>query len=620
LRSGHQAAHGRVTARGVEWARRRVAVVAGVATVAGMLMAVPAQADSGLAVPVPIETSTTVTPTTLTPTTVTPTTMAPTVPAPDAVTVMVTPASRPDPYEADTVGDPAQDQLNAIQRAVTTEIVGDRVALLGDVQKDVPAVSGVIAAVSPDELAVLRAQTDLVVTPNAPVSVEDVSLASAPRAPSAVFPQTTGATTLWNNGVDGSGVTVAVLDTGIARLPDFGHRLIGGVDLSGEGNAFQDSYGHGTFVAGLIASNGVSSNRMYMGEAPRANLVSVKVAGATGVTDIATVISGINWVVSHRDQYGIRVLNISLGAIPTTSTVLNPLDQAVETAWQAGIAVVASAGNSGPFNGTIVSPGDDPLAITVGSLDDVGLTNPSAAEAATFSSVGPTNIDGWFKPDLVTSGRSVVSLRAPGSTIALANPSASVGTANFVGSGTSFSAAITSGAAALIIQAAADGSGPGSARSLTPDEVKAQLLGTATAGPVGNPMVDGHGALNVLSAVIHPGLELTQTVPRVATRVGSTVILRTTWLGSSWNGSSWNGSSWNGSSWNGSSWNGSSWNGSSWNGSSWNGSSWNGSSWNGSSWNGSSWNGSSWNGSSWNGSSWNGSSWNGSSWNGSSWS
>jgi serine protease AprX len=500
--------------------------------------------------------------------------------------------------------------------------------------------------VTPAELAVLQSNPDVVVTPNVPVAMADASLGSgllstvtstvgtvvsglsattpvatlAPtRAPAAVFPQLTGATTLWSKGFDGNGVTVAVLDTGITKSPDLKH-VIGGVDFSGEGNPYQDSYGHGTFVSGLIAGAGASSHGQYMGEAPNANLVAVKVAGATGMTDVATVIKGINWVVNNADKYKIRVLNMSLGAIPVTSSVLNPLDQAVETAWQAGIVVVVSAGNSGPFNGTILSPGDDPLAITVGSLDDTGSTDPTQATSTSFSSVGPTNPDGWFKPDLVTSGRSVVSLRAPGSTIDITNPTAQVGKNNFVGSGTSFSAAITSGAAALEIQSSSKwGIKGGGQFPITADQVKAQLLGTTTAGPVGNPLVDGHGALNVLNAASNPGLQLTQVVPTTPTRMGATVNLHDTWLGSSWNGSSWNGSSWNGSSWNGSSWNGSSWNGSSWNGSSWNGSSWNGSSWNGSSWNGSSWNGSSWNGSSWNGSSWNGSSWNGSSWNGSSW-
>jgi serine protease AprX len=589
--------HGRAAARGVEWAHRRVALVASVVTVASLAMAAPVYADGG-------DTAA----------------QAGAAAVSDPITVLVTPAHRPDPYTSNDVGDPAAALVDASQRAATTDAVGGIVADDGVASSDLPAVSGVVAQVSPDQLAALQAEPGLVVTPNAPVAVEDASFPSAVRAPAAVFPQTTGATTLWNKSVDGADVTVAVLDTGITKLPDFGSRLVGGVDLSGEGNPYKDSYGHGTFVAGLIAGNGASSHGLYKGEAPNAKLVAVKVAGASGVTDLATVISGINWVVAHRDQYGIRVLNISMGAIPTQSTVLNPLDQAVETAWQAGIAVVVSAGNSGPFNGTILSPGDDPLAITVGALDDGGLTDPYSATATTFSSAGPTNVDGWFKPDLVTSGRSVVSLRAPGSTIDKAYPSARIGTANFVGSGTSFSAAITSGAAALLIDGANDNSTKGKGKELTSDEVKAQLLGTTLPGPVGNPMVDGHGALNVLGAVMLPGLELTQTVPTVATPVGTDVDLYTTWALSSWNGSSWNGSSWNGSSWNGSSWNGSSWNGSSWNGSSWNGSSWNGSSWNGSSWNGSSWNGSSWNGSSWNGSSWNGSSWNGSSWNGSTWS
>ena len=558
-RSGSLEATGRrrqpVLARGVEWARPSFAFAATLTTAVGFLVASPQVTGQAMADPVG-----------------------------QSVTVLVTATNTDTSSKAEGV------------RAVQTDVVRTKVARQGHVVGDLAAAGGVVADVTPAQLADLQAQPDLVVTPNASVSVNDTSF-TATRAPAAVFPQTTGASQLWAKGIDGTGETVAVLDTGIDRLPDFGKRLIAGVDLSGEGNPFQDSYGHGTFVAGLIAGNGASSKNVYKGEAPGANLVAVKVAGATGVTDLATVISGINWVVAHRDQYSIDVLNISLGAIPTTSTVLNPLDQAVETAWQAGITVVASAGNSGPFNGTIVSPGDDPLVITVGAIDDNGSTDPTAATATTFSSVGPTNIDGWFKPDLVTSGRSVVSLRAPGSTIDTLYPSAQIGKANFVGSGTSFSTAITSGAAALVKQANQNPtklkilSPP---KTLTPNEIKAQLLGTTSPGPVGNPMVDGHGALNVLQAASQPGLELTQIAPSVPTPVGTSVDLGTTWNGSSWNGSSWNGSSWNGSSWNGSSWNGSSWNGSSWNGSSWNGSSWNGSSWNGSSWNGSSWNGSSW--------------------------
>ena len=465
---------------------------------------------------------------------------------------------------------------------------------------DLSSVGVATAQLSQSQASSLAAVPGVTVTPNLTVKVQG-TVGSSGRAPAAVFPEQTGASQLWNQGDTGQGVNVAVLDTGITPLPDFAGRLVDGVDLSGGNNPWNDQYGHGTFVAGLIAGDGASSGGQYMGEAPGACLVSVKVAGASGNTNLATVIAGVGWTIAHASVDNIRVLNMSLGYIPQTSTVLNPLDQAVERAWEAGITVVVSAGNSGPGNGTILSPGDDPLVITAGAVDDGGQTDPSADTMTTFSSAGPTNPDGWFKPDLVTSGRSVVSLRDPGSTIDVQNPSARVGSANFVGSGTSFSSAITAGAAALLLSADP---------SYTPNTVKGTLLGTTTQGPVGNPFVDGHGILDVAAAVASPALTLTQTPPTSATAMGSTVQLAVSGASSSWNPANWSGSAWNGSAWNGSAWNGSAWNGSAWNGSAWNGSAWNGSSWEGSAWNGSAWNGSAWNGSAWNGSAWNGSAWN----------
>jgi serine protease AprX len=253
--------------------------------------------------------------------------------------------------------------------------------------------------------------------------------------------------------------------------------------------------------------------------------------------------------------------------------------------------------------------------ITVGAVDDGGHTNPNTDTMTTFSSVGPTNPDGWYKPDLVSSGRSVVSLRDPGSTIDTEYPTARVGTGNFVGSGTSFSAAIVSGAAALLL--AAD-------PSYSPNVVKGTLLATTNPGPVGNPFVDGHGILDVAGAVSSAPATLIQPLFGINIAMGATVSLEWSGAASSWNdvnwsGSAWNGSAWNGSAWNGSAWNGSAWNGSAWNGSAWNGSAWNTADWSGSAWNGSAWNGSAWNGSAWNGSAWNGSAWNGSAWNGSAW-
>jgi serine protease AprX len=488
-------------------------------------------------------------------------------------------------------------------------------SVLGSVLDRFTLIDAVEARVPTFLAPVLSALPGITVTPDVSVDVQSTTQSTGPHTPSDAFLQQTGAAQLAAQGDTGQGVTVAVMDTGIDSLPDFSGRLIGGVDLTGGNSPFQDGYGHGTFVAGLIAGNGVSSGGQYSGEAPGANLVSIKVAGASGVTDLGTLISGLQWAVDNEGTYGIRILNISLGFKPFESTVLNPLDQAVEAAWNSGIAVITSAGNAGPSNGTILSPGDDPLAITVGALDDMAQSSVGNDEMNDFSSVGPTSPDGWVKPDLVTSGRSVVSLAAPGSTIYNQNPSARIGAANFVGSGTSFSAAITSGAAALIL---ADNP------SLTPDELKAELVGNTSPGPVGNPFVDGHGALNAYAAATSGPMSLIQSVTNLLpTWLGATVSLLPDNLVDTWNAALWSGQapagSVTGSAWNGSAWNGSAWNGSAWNGSAWNGSAWNAGSWTGSAWNGSAWNGSAWNGSGWTGSAWNGSAWTGSAWNSSAW-
>jgi len=556
------------------------------------------------------------------------------------------------PAAADTT--PAGPVARYIVRfAPGTPGAGDNTAISGVVNQVQGTVlgesgEGIIAALTPAAVTGLSQSPGILVSPDAPVTLDPLSAVATTttRAATDVFHTVTNADPLIAAGDTGAGVTVAVLDTGIAPLPDFGNRIIGGVDLSGEGNYLKDSYGHGTFVAGLIAGNGASSGGTYIGEAPGANLVAIKVAGVTGAVSTSTVIQGIDWAIANQATFGIRVLNLSLGTSAIESTTIAPLNAAVERAWQSGIVVVASAGNFGPASGSISKPGDDPLVITVGATDDNGTVPTADDTVPSFSSVGPTWADGWLKPDVAVPGRSVVSVMAPGSTIALTHPEGMVGTTNFRGSGTSFSAAIMSGAAALIVAA-----NP----SATPDNVKGRVLGTTGLGPVGNPMVDGHGLLNVHAAAGASNIVFSQSnvirsgqgdhfgsapngsptpalpgflfsdpaqVWRASSWNGSAWNGSTgsgPWTGSAWNGSAWNGSAWNGSAWNGSGWNGSAWNGSGWNGSAWNGSAWNGSAWNGSAWNGSGWNGSAWNGSGWNGSAWNGSGWNGSAWNGSAW-
>jgi serine protease AprX len=473
-------------------------------------------------------------------------------------------------------------------------------------------INGVEAVVPAAVEPVLAAVPGIIVTPDVSVNVQSTPASTGPHTPSDAFLQQTGATRLAAAGDTGQGVTVAVLDTGIDNLPDFSGRLIGGVDLTGGRNPFQDSYGHGTFVAGLIAGNGSSSGGQYAGEAPGASLVSIKVAGADGKTDLAGLITGLQWAVDHKSGYGIKVLNMSLGFQAVTSTVINPLDRAVEAVWGAGIAVVASAGNAGPFNGTVLSPGDDPLVITVGALNDMAASSAAGDEMCDFSSAGPTSPDGWVKPDLVASGRSVVSLAAPGSTIYDDHPSARVGSADFAGSGTSFSSAITSGAAALVLAAH-----PG----LSPNQLKARLLGTTGSGPVGNPFTDGHGALDAYGAATAGPMNLSQSAALLLPALPGTMVQLSpagpvdTWNPDLWSGTSWTPGpsddwTWPGLAWNGADWDGWTWTGRAWNTGDWAGAIWNGANWTGRAWNGSDWAGSAFDGRAWNGSAWNSSAWN----------
>jgi serine protease AprX len=497
----------------------------------------------------------------------------------------------------------------------------------GEVTQDLWLVDGVAADVPVAALDDLRA-AGFDVGSDEPVHLQ--ATPSPLHSATAVYPKVVGADNLWNEGIDGTGVTVAVMDTGVTPVADLAGRVIGGVDFSSEGNPYDDGFGHGTFVAGLIAGNGASSGGAYKGVAPNAKIVSIKIAGRNGASDVSHVLAGIQWAVSFKDDYGIRVINLSLGTDSTQNYWLSPLNAAVERAWDAGIVVTVSASNRGPNPGTITKPGDDPFVITVAAMDDKGSPGRGDDVMAGYSGQGPTAANGLVKPDLVASGRSVIGLRVPGSKIDTAYPSSRVGTAYFKGSGTSFSTAVTSGSAALLLQRE-----PG----LTPNQIKARLLDNAAPGPVGNPNVDGRGSLDAYAAA-HAGtfdsanqnavrsagdgsIDLDRGSLSIQIQTGSILnpilnllipifqllnsditaqnilfdpvgYLTAEWTGSSWYGSSWYGSSWYGSSWYGSSWYGSSWYGSSWYGSSWYGSSWYGSSWYGSSWYGSSWYATAW--------------------------
>ncbi|HVF76184.1 MAG TPA: S8 family serine peptidase [Acidimicrobiales bacterium] len=489
----------------------------------------------------------------------------------------------------------------------------------GQVTRDLPLVNGFSATVPTDAVPALADDP----------SVRAISLdrRMQPQGESSsgvksVFAKVVGSDDMDQAGHRGAGVTVALIDTGVADVPDLAGRVLPVTDditgavsacqnLSGEAGC-ADSYGHGTFIAGLIAGNGASSGGRWKGAAPEANLVSVKIAGRDGSADVSGVIAGIQWVVSFKDRYNIRVLNLSLGTDSTQSYKVDPLNYAVERAWDAGIVVVVSASNRGPAAGTIAKPGDDPLVVTVGATDDRGTPGLGDDLVPDFTSRGPTAADGLAKPDVTAPGAHVVSLRAPGSEVDTRFPNYVDG-AYRQGSGTSMAAGVVSGVVASMLSAQP---------AMTPDRAKYALMSTARraasddANTVGAGTVDAYeAAFSAPAGVANVGVVRSSGLGSLDASRGTVRIqagdpLRTVvegtltaqlllWDPVAFTGSSWYGSSWYGSSWYGSSWYGSSWYGSSWYGSSWYGSSWYGSSWYGSSWYGSSWYGSSWYGSSW---------------------
>jgi serine protease AprX len=299
-------------------------------------------------------------------------------------------------------------------------------------------------------------------------------------------------------GTTGRGVTVAILDSGVAPDPDLSGRILASVNFADE-RVMRDPGGHGTHVAGIVAGNGARSDGEIVGIAPEANIIDVRVLDSRGAGRISSVVRGIEWVVTHSSVYNIRVMNLSLGAPVTVSYRTDPLSAAVEIAWQRGIVVVAASGNSGPQRDTVVSPGIDPYVITVGATDDLGTETRGDDVLAFFSAWGTAESNA--KPDLVAPGRRIVSLRAVGSMLDTLFSDRVVTAANGATyirmTGTSMSTPIVSGAVALLLQRRPD---------LTPDQVKALLVSTAQpyggeSGATSDPAADGRGLLDIAAAM-----------------------------------------------------------------------------------------------------------------------
>jgi serine protease AprX len=459
-----------------------------------------------------------------------------------------------------------------------------------------------------------------------------------------------GARAVWNKkddagrAVTGQGVTVALLDTGIdTSVPGLNGsgKVLKGPDLSLEANSAdlrgKDTFGHGTHMAGIIAGRDPvpvepgtgrpkpADGSVQLGVAPDARLLAVKLGTTDGSVDVSQVIAGLDWVVQHRNDNGmrIRVINLSYGTLSAQSYLQDPLAAAAENAWKHGIVVVVSGGNEGLGAGRLTDPAIDPFVLAVGSSDaraDVHAWSKPAV--STFSSRGTAQ----RHVDLVAPGSSIAGLRAPGSYIDVHHPEGLVSGDTsgrlFRGSGTSQAAAVTSGAVALLLQAYPD---------LTPDQVKASLISSATpmtgttAQDAGAGQIDLVAALVAAKNVAKQGDATKQTHPEAtglgsldaargggylidaetgATLRGEIDVQSSPWDPAAWRAGSVAATAWAGGQWNGKRWTGDTWASGSWINSGWDGARWSGARWSDTSWSGARWSGARWSGARWSGDHW----------------
>ncbi len=242
-------------------------------------------------------------------------------------------------------------------------------------------------------------------------------------------------------GLTGKGITVAILDSGLALHPDFGKRVVGFRDfLYGKSDCYDD-YGHGTHVAGILGGNGARSEGKYSGLAPSCGLLPIKVLDSKGNGNRREVLRALEWVIQNKERYGIRIVNISVGSAEQGGED-GLLVRAVEAAWDAGLVVVAAAGNMGPKKGSITSPGSSKKVITVGSSDDEESEKRLPGIHFGYSGRGPT-ASCIVKPEILAPGSGIVSCNSR---------FLSGKTPYTVKSGTSMATPVVSGAVALLLE------------------------------------------------------------------------------------------------------------------------------------------------------------------------
>jgi len=413
----------------------------------------------------------------------------------------------------------------------------------------------------------------------------------------AAYPRAVGADRAWARGASGAGIGIAVLDSGVAPDGDLTqptNRIAASANFADDRGPLVDAGGHGTHVAGIAAGDGYRSNGEYVGIAPGANILDVRVLTGDGNGRMSSVVRAIEWVLAHRTTYNIRLINLSLGTAPRPSYRGDPLAAAVEMAWLRGVAVVAAAGNDGPQSGTVASPGYDPYVITVGASDDAATADVADDTLAPFSSWG-TPTGSTPKPDLVAPGRRIVSLRVPGSYLDSEYSDrvtvASNGSTYFRLSGTSMSTPVVSGAVAMLLQ---------QQPSFTPERIKAALSGTARTYGATNGMpapgaADGAGLLDanaLLSSHTSPTARGNRPADPTARALyfvlyGTPLVwkdphahgidwTRITWTNLAWDNLAWDNLAWDNLAWDNLAWDNLAWDNLAWDNLAWDNLAWDG--------------------------------------------
>ena len=362
---------------------------------------------------------------------------------------------------------------------------------------------------------------------------------------------------VWNLRLDGSGIGVAVIDSGIATDNDWVTNPKNFTFATNSKSA-TDIYGHGTHVAGIIAGTGKDSNGKYRGIAPGVTLYAVKIADGDGMAYESDVVAGLQWVYDNHNAYNIRVVNLSLNTSTEQSYHTSPLDAAVEILWFNGVVVVASAGNVSTTTTTRfynASPANDPFIITVGAMDEKGTTATGDDVIAAYTSMGVSQ-DGFKKPDIFAPGSNIYSVLSQNSSWKTLYPDRVVLNGQYIRlSGTSMSAPMVTGAVALLLQ---------DEPNLTPDQVKYRLMTASRSYCIkSGKTTTCYPFLDVYSAVTGTSTASANTgvFPSQLLYSGTEPI---TWTSVGWNSVGWNSVGWNSVGWNSVGWNSVGWNSTYW--------------------------------------------------------